>query len=41
MTKYQKFIDDKMALISKEKVVLDIGGGDRFQKWTRGKRKDD
>src|SRR3954467_5390396 len=33
MTKYQKFIDDKMLDISKEKVVLDIGGGDRFQKW--------
>lgn len=33
MQKYQKFIDEKMLLISKEKVVLDIGGGDRFQKW--------
>lgn len=33
MTKYQKFIDDKMHDISKEKVVLDIGGGERFQKW--------
>lgn len=33
MTHYQKFIDEKMVLISKEKVVLDIGGGDRFQKW--------
>lgn len=33
MTKYQKFIDDKMLDISKEKVVLDIGGGERFQKW--------
>lgn len=33
MTKYQKFIDEKMVLISKEKKILDIGGGDRFQKW--------
>lgn len=33
MTHYQKFIDEKMVLISKEKIVLDIGGGDRFQKW--------
>jgi ubiquinone/menaquinone biosynthesis C-methylase UbiE len=33
MTHYQKFIDEKMVLISKGKIVLDIGGGDRFQKW--------
>lgn len=33
MTKYQQFLDDKMLLLSKEKTVLDIGGGDRFQKW--------
>ncbi len=33
MTKYQKFLDDKMVLLSKEKYILDIGGGDRFQKW--------
>jgi len=30
---YKKFIDEKMAEISKEKLVLDVGGGDRFQKW--------
>ncbi len=33
MTKYQQFLDEKMLLLSKEKTVLDIGGGDRFQKW--------
>lgn len=33
MTTYQKFLDEKMALLAQEKVVLDIGGGDRFQKW--------
>lgn len=31
--KYQKFIDEKMIEISKERKILDIGGGDRFQKW--------
>ncbi len=33
MSKYQKFVDDKMHEISKEMDILDIGGGDRFQKW--------
>ncbi|MBP9701588.1 MAG: class I SAM-dependent methyltransferase [Candidatus Pacebacteria bacterium] len=33
MTKYQQFLDEKMLLLSKEKMILDIGGGDRFQKW--------
>lgn len=30
---YQKFIDEKITLISKERIVLDMGGGKRFQKW--------
>jgi SAM-dependent methyltransferase len=33
MTKHQQFIDEKIKIISKEKVILDIGGGERFQKW--------
>lgn len=34
MTKItDKFITDKIILISKEKIILDIGGGERFQKW--------
>lgn len=27
------FIDEKIKEISKERVVLDVGGGERFQKW--------
>ena len=30
---HQKFIDEKIAEIAKEKVVLDVGGGAQFQKW--------
>ena len=30
---YEKFIDEKIALISKEAIVLDVGGGARFTKW--------
>lgn len=30
---HQKFIDEKIHEISKSKRVLDIGGGERFQKW--------
>jgi ubiquinone/menaquinone biosynthesis C-methylase UbiE len=30
---YETFIDEKIALIAKEKVVLDVGGGARFTKW--------
>lgn len=33
MFKDDKFIDDKIKDISNEKVVLDVGGGARFQKW--------
>jgi len=33
MTNYKKFIDEKIAIIAKEKEVLDIGGGGRFTKW--------
>jgi SAM-dependent methyltransferase len=33
MKKYQKFIEEKMLILSKEKSVLDLGGGERFQKW--------
>jgi len=33
MTKYKKFINEKIAIIAKEKDVLDIGGGGRFTKW--------
>ncbi|MDQ5950475.1 MAG: hypothetical protein QG585_417 [Patescibacteria group bacterium] len=33
MKDYQKFLDEKILEISKEKIVLDIGGGERFQKW--------
>ncbi len=32
MTKWEKFFDDKIKEIAKEKNVLDIGGGFRFQK---------
>ncbi|MBI1974285.1 MAG: methyltransferase domain-containing protein [Candidatus Zambryskibacteria bacterium] len=31
--KYNKFINEKIAEIAKEKTVLDIGGGERFGKW--------
>lgn len=31
--KYLKFIDEKIALIATESVVLDVGGGTRFAKW--------
>jgi hypothetical protein len=30
MKKYQKFIEEKMLILSKEKSVLDLGGGERF-----------
>lgn len=30
---YKKFVDEKMLEISKEKVILDVGGGQRFTKW--------
>ena len=33
---FQKFIDEKIALIAKEPVVLDVGGGARFTKWLSG-----
>jgi ubiquinone/menaquinone biosynthesis C-methylase UbiE len=33
MTEYKKFINEKIAIIAKEKEVLDIGGGGRFTKW--------
>ncbi len=33
MTTYRKFLDEKMIEVAKERVVLDIGGGERFQKW--------
>ncbi len=32
-TKWQKFVNEKMILLSQEKKVLDIGGGEPFQKW--------
>ncbi len=32
MTKWEKFFDEKIKEIAKEKVILDIGGGERFQK---------
>lgn len=32
MTKWDKFFDEKIKEIAKEKVVYDIGGGKRFQK---------
>ena len=33
MSKYQEFVDNKMKELSKEKIILDVGGGERFQKW--------
>lgn len=33
MTTYRKFLNEKMIEVAREKVVLDIGGGERFQKW--------
>lgn len=35
MTTYphKQFIDEKMADLSKAKIILDVGGGDPFQKW--------
>jgi SAM-dependent methyltransferase len=33
MTKYKKFIDEKMKEISQAKKILDVGGGKRFTKW--------
>ena len=30
---YTQFVDEKMHAISKEKIILDVGGGDKFQKW--------
>lgn len=30
---YEQFIDDSILDISREKIVLDVGGGERFQKW--------
>ncbi len=32
MTKWEKFFDEKIKEIAKEKIVFDIGGGSRFQK---------
>lgn len=32
MTKWDKFFDEKIRIISREKNILDIGGGFRFQK---------
>ncbi len=32
MTKWEKFFDEKIREIAKEKIVFDIGGGNRFQK---------
>lgn len=31
--KYEQFIDLKIREISKEKIILDVGGGDPFTKW--------
>jgi SAM-dependent methyltransferase len=31
--KCKKFIDEKITEISKEKIILDVGGGERFTKW--------
>lgn len=36
MTKWQKFFDEKIREIAKEKVVFDVGGGSRFQKALAG-----
>ncbi len=33
MSQHLKFIDEKIRLISREKAVLDVGGGEPFQKW--------
>jgi len=33
MGRYKVFIDEKIKEISKERIVLDVGGGERFQKW--------
>ena len=33
MIRYKEFINEKIAIIAKEKEVLDIGGGGRFTKW--------
>lgn len=30
---YKEFIDQKIFEIAKEKIILDIGGGERFSKW--------
>lgn len=30
---YKQFIDEKTRRIAQERVVLDVGGGERFQKW--------
>lgn len=32
---YKKFIDSKMEIIGKEDIVVDVGGGKRFQKWLK------
>lgn len=32
-TKWQKFVDEKMTLMALEKNILDVGGGEPFQKW--------
>lgn len=34
-TSYKKFIDQKIELISKNSFILDIGGGEPFQKWLK------
>jgi len=33
--KYKEFLGEKMKSISKEKIILDLGGGKRFQKWLK------
>jgi len=35
MNSYKKFIDEKIAIIAKEKEILDIGGGKKFSKWLK------
>lgn len=35
MISYKQFVNEKIEEISKEKTVLDVGGGKRFQKWLK------
>ncbi len=32
---HDEFIKEKITEISKEKIILDVGGGERFQKWLK------